>query len=272
MGLALPFARHKSLVEESSSELNVTFDEKRNSFDKLIEFCEEMEPKRVNVKFIGVSGVNPRLAKTLCKTCGNAYMCLEASDAHKMPSLRESGVRYYMDANNPCCSFTELNAMCELGVSDVYVADDLCYSLRYVRDILDEYDVRLRWVLNKIPLTYVVPAQANVPFFRPQDMGWANLYVDTYELDCGSWDAYDWKRAQVLYDTWFVKHKWQGDIGEIVEGMPVELFNPSLPREYCVDRLNCHLRCVKGGRCKKCFQYAELADKLSDMGVMFKNE
>ena len=44
-----------------------------------------------------------------------------------------------------------LEDIAALGVTDVYIADDLCYDLLNVRKACDKLNLSVRWILDVIP-------------------------------------------------------------------------------------------------------------------------
>lgn len=48
-------------------------------------------------------------------------------------------------------SFRLLEYVASLGVTDVYITDDLCYNLEMVRRACNKYNIRTRLIINRIP-------------------------------------------------------------------------------------------------------------------------
>ena len=58
--------------------------------------------------------------------------------------LKEYGLNYYFNFNYAATNFRNLEQLVKAGVSAIYIADDLCYNLKRVRQACDVYGVELR--------------------------------------------------------------------------------------------------------------------------------
>ena len=76
--------------------------------------------------------------------------------------------------------------MASLGVSDIYISDDLFYNLEKVKQFTVANDIQIRMVLNRAASTS--PDRNNDirgPFVSPRDMDILEQYIDIGEFDCG---------------------------------------------------------------------------------------
>ena len=58
--------------------------------------------------------------------------------------FREYNLRFYFGPQYAATNFRSLESLVKMGVSAVYIADDLCYNLKNVRKACDKYGVELR--------------------------------------------------------------------------------------------------------------------------------
>lgn len=118
-------------------------------------------------------------------------------------------------------TYSCLESFINLGVSDVYIADDLCYNLKNVHDICQENNVQMRLILNQVPsMTLDRGINPKAPIFMPKDMDTINPYFDVFEFECGL--PYDWAKFDVLYRAWFVNKYWHGQMSEINEDVDMD--------------------------------------------------
>lgn len=58
--------------------------------------------------------------------------------------LKEYNIKFYFDSSFAATNFRSLEQLAKIGVSSVYIADDLCYNLKKVRIACDKYGLELR--------------------------------------------------------------------------------------------------------------------------------
>lgn len=73
-----------------------------------------------------------------------------------------------------------------LGVSDIYVADDLRYNLKNVKTACNKHNIQVRMVLNRThTLSRFGGFLSTDPFYCPKDYEALSEYIDIGEFDCG---------------------------------------------------------------------------------------
>lgn len=58
--------------------------------------------------------------------------------------FQEYGIKYYFGYEYAATNFRFLEQLVKMGVSAIYIADDLCYNLKRVRQACDHFGVELR--------------------------------------------------------------------------------------------------------------------------------
>ena len=58
--------------------------------------------------------------------------------------LKEYNINFYFEPDCAATNFRTLEQLAQIGVSCVYIADDLCYNLKRVRAACDKYNLELR--------------------------------------------------------------------------------------------------------------------------------
>lgn len=268
---ACPYVRYEPLSEQVADEINLTYIPDKNDYENLIEFCQTYSSKRVNVRWRDAAGIDLKAAGALSKLCPNVTYCLEDADISKALQLKVRGCRFYFYEGQPARSFKELAGLVGLGVTDVYVADDLCYCLKDVRDYCHERGVRVRVVLNIVACSLISPSDRTIFFWRPNDIDLAALYFDVAEFDCGNLETYDFKKMKALYRIYFEDRSWVGNLQEIIPDLPFEVYNKSLVDEFNSRKVNCRCRCVSANSpCRKCQQFLDIADSLGKSDLAFR--
>lgn len=155
-------------------------------------------------------------------------------------------------------NWEELYGLLSLGVSDVFIAEEMGFSLASIHKITQERNVQVRCYANVCQNTWA-PATGQITDFyiRPDDM---DLYADVIDV-LEFYDVID--RQNIYYEIYFHNKKWDGNLQEIIKGLKVKVNNYYiLGSEFAERRMDCGKKCVKGGRCRLCYRLVELADSL----------
>lgn len=269
MKVAAPFAINNTTNNERIDEFNIIF-KKDSSIEKLVEFLELYQEKRVNVCF---KKYNPTAYELkLLKATHNDLRIMLTSfnlaglEGPSPEQLRELGVKFFTD--EAINSWTKLVHWTNIGASEIYPAGDLLYEMDSLRKYCDDNNMSIRYTLNTIP--YCTGMLEDV-FFRPQDFNLIEKYFDTIDFICegSAFDArhYNWSIFNVLYKAWFTKHKWIGNLSEINIDIHYSVPCEAFPARFFEKKLNCGYGCKKGKKCNSCSLYYNMAMQLVDKGL-----
>lgn len=254
---------------ENVGEFNIIFKKGKNSVDKLLEFVDMYDAKRINIKFPdGMDMPTLKSAHRVSDKVG-AILTPEMIAGNRIPNeLAENGIGFFFDSNLPAYNYCMLSSLLDAGVSDVYIADDLCYNMEDVHEICADRGVGIRAILNKIPMT--TPNKGDDEksvIFLPRDIEYLKDYVDTFEFDCG--DPCDWAKFDVLYRTFFERSRWGGEMAEINDDIYMSYDDDTILPYLAASRYSCGRRCDmrKSNNCRKCHQYLETQRHMHDMGA-----
>ena len=269
MRVAAPFAIDNAANNDRIDEFNIIFKED-SSIEKLVEFLELYQEKRVNVCFEHYNPT-PYEFKLLNATHENFYVMLTSAnlagfDGPSPEELKDLNIKFFTD--KLIGSWTELVNWTAVGVSEIYPAGDLLHNMDSLRKYCDDNNMGIRFILNTVP-NYTGTSED--VFFRPQDFDLVEKYFDTVEFVCEAspFDAryYNWSVFKVLHKAWFVKKKWIGDLIEI--NVDIDYFVPceAFPSRFFEKKLNCDYGCKKGKSCNSCNLYFEMAHALKEKGL-----
>lgn len=265
--LAIPFHLNNE-INDAVKEFNIKYDKNDNSFETLMEFVQTYENTRINIEFIGEISVSSIV--TLMRLNPEIYVRLVqgTNNIKYIQELKDKGCKFFYDS--PFCveNYCELEAIVNLGVSDIYVSGDLCYNLPEVSEYCHDRGVKLRTILNRIPNSaFNAGEDPKSIIYFPQDMSALKQYIDTFEFDCGK--PYDWAKFDVYYRTWFVRGHWHGDLQEIILNLKIEYPNDAVMPHFLDYKIDCQRRCAmrKNNTCSKCQQFWELSQTLKSKDV-----
>lgn len=271
LNLAVPFHLDNE-INDVVQEFNLKFNKKENSLETLLEFAEKYGDTRLNIEFIGP--VNPGTILAVRRVNPETYVRLHPEDMREIKKLQEDEIKFFFNEEYPATSLCMLDSLIELGVSDVYIADDLCYNLPEVSEYCHSKDVGIRTILNRIPSTALNRSfDTKSIVYRPQDRKLLSNYIDTFEFDCGK-KPYDWAKFDVLYRAWFEREHWHGNIQEINDDLDFGFDNDTVFPRFTDYKINCGRRCSQRvtNTCSKCSQFLELAHILKSKGVALTEE
>ena len=172
--------------------------------------------------------------------------------------MKQKGLPFYFPSTEAAISFRQLEEYVQLGCTDVYIADDLCYNLEKVRKFCDINNLQIRLVLNRIAsFRNDKGVDPRAPWFAPEAVDELSKYIDIGEFDCDSW-----LQINTYYRIWFERQEWRENLKHIYLDMGMDIPNQSLMPAFESFKMNCGYRCAYGSPCKKCNQFIEIAQDL----------
>lgn len=266
--MAVPFKYRNDAVNDAASEFNIKFFKSKNKLEDLIAFIKEYEDKTINISF--PEGIHMPTLVSVNTISDNIKVRIDAADILSTKELADEGVKFFFDKDIPATNFCELASFIDLGVSDVYVNNDLVYHMTDVHEICESKGVKIRCILNRIPIT--APNKNLNPksmVFRPQDIDVLAQYFDVFEFDCG--DPYQWNKHDVYARTFFEKKKWNGDLSEINPDINFDFNDKRVIPAFTEFKLDCGRRCDSrpNAKCDRCGNQQKLQKKLEEIGAKY---
>lgn len=158
-----------------------------------------------------------------------------------------------------------LNYFIKLGVSDVYIIEQLCFELKDVAEFAHKNNVQVRTFPNISQKTMDATPAIKGFFIRPEDIPFYEEYIDVLEF----FDMTK-KSIETLLKIYTETKKWYGDLKELIIGLDCEFDSRFITPRFCERRLNCQRKCLKGKSCNFCDNVQELATTLKKNGIMFE--
>lgn len=268
--VAVPY-EYKNPLMGVVQEFNIEFDSRKSALNKLIEFIETYPDTRINIHF--PRGVDIATVTALAKMFTNVYFRLDSVDMSKSAELVENGCHFFFNYDICAFNYTVLDYQLTLGVSDIYIADDLWYNLTDVAAYCQNKNVGIRLVLNRIPSTTGDKGtNPKTPLITPEDLEILDQYITTYEFDCG--EPANMHRLEEYMKIWFDRGYWHGNIQEINGDLKVPIHNDMLMPSLWHYKSVCDKRCCKRvvSNCRKCEQWWEIAKIFNDKGFIIKED
>lgn len=163
-----------------------------------------------------------------------------------------------------------LHGYLALGVSDIYIANELGFELDKISKITKARNVKLRVLPNVAQSSWFDTDDLRKFFIRPEDIEDYSPYIDTFELYED--DPSKPEIGTVLYKAYVKDKRWYGKLNEIIDNFSDELDGRFTHPHWVDRRISCAKRCLKGGHCRACITFSQLADTLEKVGIIVEKE
>jgi hypothetical protein len=161
-----------------------------------------------------------------------------------------------------------LDAMKNMGVSDMYLVEDICFELDKAAKVLHEAGIKIRVFPNvcqsSVPTTDT-PALKTF-FIRPEDVAIYAPYVDVMEF-FGRDD-----QIKTYYEIYAKNKRWLGDLNEMIIDFNDSVDSRGLSHIFAQQRIKCGKKCMKGSGCNLCQRFADLSEIMLEKGLVFGKE
>jgi len=262
MKVAIPWST--DVKNRYGNEYNITFNELRNNFDKLFDFVSKYKDTRFNIQ---PDNMNYQQMEAIDNI--NPFIYFKIDLSYKVvEEMKKRGLKFFFNASSAPSSLSLLEEQIILGTTDIYICDDLCYNLEYVKNICEKNNVQTRLILNEIPSKrFDKGINPKAPIFIPECIEELSKYVDVGEFNVNSW-----VKIGTLYRIWFERQEWRENLKYIYKDLEIDIPNESLIPNFIEFKMNCGYRCARGSSCNKCEQFVEIARDLKSKNIEYKKE
>ena len=187
--------------------------------------------------------------------------------------LTENNILHYY--NQWVDSIDIFNGFLTLNITDIFVANELCFCMEDLAAAANEKNIRLRTYGNLAQSNwYDAPAMKSF-FIRPEDLHLYEGILDVFEFFFPD-KEYE-SRLNVLYEIYKEDRTWAGPLKQIIFNFNSECDSRHLVALFGIKRLNCHKKCAysyKGKHyvCRACELFSQLADSLKENHLVVKFE
>ncbi len=155
-------------------------------------------------------------------------------------------------------AWDEVQDMCKMGVSDIYITNELGFCLGDVHDVCGQKSIKIR-VYPDVAQSLGKLNQGEVDnfFILPEDMHLYSTFVDVVEF-------YQTEKEAVLYKVYCQKGLWRDDARLIIYGLKDCLDGRHLTGYFGKNRLHCGKRCIKRKCCVRCQDEVRLTEVIKN--------
>lgn len=251
-------------IAKEIDELVITF----NPGDKsLVDFIELHKEQRIII-FIENNLFLTKENFELFKSLYELYKNIVIKFTHYQEDMIEEILQYnfpffFGDRVN---NWDTLIGLISLGVSDVYVVEELCFEIDKVAEVAHSEGVNIRVFPNVAQSAWKDSDGITKFFIRPEDVYLYEPYVDVLEFFNSK------KRENTLYKIYAIEKKWFGQLNELIIGLNDDIDSRYILPEFALHRIFCGKKCIKTGKCRICHKIKTLSHTLKDNNYIIKKK
>ena len=276
MKYCLPFHKGKEAYLNKTDEIKIYYDRRDSS---LIGFLLKYKEKRIILtvneipefiyykdieRFIGIKETYPDLDFTL--EFPQIFLDqLDEEEENLLTTIKENNIKF--------CFFTLVSdwdvfrGLVTLGVSDIYIVDNMAFELDKCSKIAHENNICIRVFPNIAQSKWDNTPGEKKFFIRPEDLQYYEGFVDVVEF-LGERDNF-----YTIFDIYYSDKQWHGDLNEIIYGLDINLDSRFvLPEVFAKTRIKCGKKCMKGVPCNICTRIKDVSETLKDKNLIIKKE
>lgn len=253
-------------------EIDEIFIQYKSNNEALEKFIEKFKEKRILIKLTFedlVEFIDNSIQVDFIKAVIDKY---EANVAIILPEYEFDGSKKVFDIfkekeipvffSTMVHSWDVLTGLADMGVSDIYIVEELGFELDKAAAVLHERGIQIRCYPN-----VAQSAHPNIPdikkfFIRPEDVERYARYVDVFEFYGDNNNLY--------YKIYAKDKKWFGDLSEIIFDFNKSLDSRCVVTQFAEVRSRCGKKCMKGSPCKICEKVDRLAETMQENGLYFR--
>ena len=262
MIFAIPFTRNFKYLNDNV-EFNINY---KPEIKKLDTFLQEYQNHRVNLHFSEYISVRDMpILQALTKKYSNLVAVFQEYTKELEQELNENGIPHYYEEY--ICSFDRFNGFLTLNITDIFVANELCFALGDLARSAKEKRIRLRTYCNVAQSEWDDTPSIQTFFIRPEDIPLYENVLDVVEFFLPTKE--ERSKINVLYQIYAKDQRWAGPLKEIILNFKDDCDNKHIVSLFGIKRLNCHKKCAYKTKntyhlCRTCNIFSDLADSLKE--------
>ena len=172
--------------------------------------------------------------------------------------LAEMNIPFFFIEGASCLD--DLANQIQLGVSDVYIINELGFNLEKISKLFHKNNVQVRVYPNVAQSGSKLNMNTFQQFYiRPDAVQLYEEFVDVFEF-FGPLD-----KQPVLYDIYY-DERWLGNLNEVILGLNKIVNNQTIMPYFDTPRIRCNKRC-NFGKCDICGAVENLGKALEEKGI-----
>ena len=271
MKYCLNYAKSSKVLIKEAAEINIIYD--KNDAE-LPAFIEAHPEQRINLILThpenAFDAIEIKKFQAIAEKYPNAQLHLCIYSSKRMSELDEDLIAKVKETNLPwftgqiVTTWDALMYLICLGVSDVYIGEDLGFEIPAVSKVCKEHMVAVR-VFPNVAQSSINATPALMKFFiRPEDLKVYEPYIDTIEF----WG--ELTQQDTFYKI-YQKGEWLGPLNQIIFSFNSDMESHRVMPIFGNLRVDCGKACLRGKRCSICHSLYSISNHMKKHSLMIKN-
>lgn len=207
-----------------------------------------------------LTDLDVQIFKGLYDKYKNIKLIIDFDNKENLTKVQENEIPFFF--GNFVTTIDQLNGLIPYHPTDMYICEELGFSLDRVSTLLHANNIKVRVFPNICQSSFYETPSLKQFFIRPDDIDIYSVFVDVFEI------ISDQARQQVLLKI-YKQQKWLGKIKEVIPTFDNDLDNKFVLRSFGAIRSKCGKRCMYNPEvCNICDRFVETAQSLKDNHIM----
>ena len=252
------YSNNPTYYLEDVDELKVKYNPKDIETEKFGELLDKFQNKiiilDINKDFSEIDG---KLLKYYNDKYNNLKVMFDFNNKECLEKVQKYKLPFFF--SNYVTSFDQLDGYIKYNPTDMYICEELGFSLERISNVLHENNIKVRVFPNICQSSFIETESIKTFFIRPEDIDIYNQYVDVFEL------ITDASRQAVIYKIYKQK-KWIGNINEIIPSFKEPISNAYILNNFGKIRIKCNKRCnyTSPKKCNLCNEFIKIAEIMAE--------
>lgn len=227
----------------------------------LKDFLEQYKDKSIIIDVTETfEDIDAQLLKSLFDAYKNIKIMLDFYNEKHRTRAEEYELPHFFI--NPITSIDQLWGFLKYEPTDVYICEELGFSLHKIAPLIHKRGVKIRVYPNICQSSFPETPSIKSFFIRPEDIYAYAQFVDVFEL------VADKERQAVIFRV-YKQGKWFGKISELIPSFKGDLDNRYILDTFGYIRIGCGKRCLyKEGSCGLCDRFIDAANTLKENNIV----
>lgn len=259
----LDYFPNKSYVKEVE-QLRIYY---RPADRTLQDFLQQYQNKSIIIDVQGAfEDLDAELLKGLEQKYQNFRLIINFENKEHLNRVQKYEIPFFF--SNYVGTIDEMYGLMKYNPTDMYICEELGFSLDKVSIILHEHNIKVRVIPNLCQSSFAETPSILKFFVRPEDISFysTNGLIDIFEI------VSDIDHQAILYKI-YKQGYWAGPIKQVIPNFKEDLDSRFLMDYFAVIRSKCGKRCLyKPDSCDICHRFIELADTFKDNDLFIKKK
>lgn len=262
MNYCITYSKENKNAINQVEELLIQYNESKDFLECLLQYPE----KRIIIAFDNIP-LNKEILKNIIKINQEnkkiqiALRLSQNSEKDLIDEILKNKINFFI--NYYAYNLDIFLGLAEMGVSDIYITEDLGFNLENVKKIAIEKNIKIRAFPNIAQSAWTRIEDYKKFFIRPDDVKFYSQYIDVLEIITVN--------ENTVLDIYKGLKTWNGKLNEIIIGIQSDIDNRTIIPNFASFRYSCKKKCNEN-RCEICKHIFELSDTLTSKELIISKE